>query len=96
MKAIAKTDDGLVVPASIQRRAGIKAGDRLTFKVSSQTITITASAAAYKPTKSEWAAIRKGEAEIARGESASLSGLLHEMDGNSRKVGKKTTRKSSR
>ncbi len=80
MKAIARTDDGLVVPASVQRRAGIKAGDRLTFKVSSQTITITASAAPYKPTKSEWAAIRRGEAEIARGESALLTDLVHELD----------------
>jgi hypothetical protein len=80
MKAIARTDDGLVVPASVQRRAGIKAGDRLTFKVSSQTITITACPAAYKPTKAEWEAIHRGEAEIACGESALLTDLVHELD----------------
>jgi len=96
MKAIAKTDDGLVVPASVQRRAGIKAGDRLTFKVSSQSITITASAPIYRPTKAEWAAIHKGEAEIARGESVTLTDLVHELDRNRRKGGKKTTRKGSR
>jgi AbrB family looped-hinge helix DNA binding protein len=34
-----KTD--LVVPASVRRRAGIKAGDRLEFKVSGGIINIT-------------------------------------------------------
>ncbi len=31
----------LVVPPSVQRRAGLKAGDRLEFKVSGDVITIT-------------------------------------------------------
>jgi AbrB family looped-hinge helix DNA binding protein len=31
----------LVVPSSVQRRAGLKAGDRLEFKVSGGIITIT-------------------------------------------------------
>lgn len=53
---------GLPVPPSVQRRAGIKDGDRLEFKVSSPTITIVpAEPAPYKPTKSELAAIRKAK-----------------------------------
>jgi hypothetical protein len=34
----------------------------------------------YKPTKSEWAAIRKGEAAIARGDSVSLTEFLNGLD----------------
>src|SRR6266481_3835682 len=33
---------GLVVPPSVRRQAGIRAGDRLEFKVSSRKITIVA------------------------------------------------------
>jgi hypothetical protein len=50
----------------------------------------------YKPTKGELAAIRKGEAEFARGEFVTLTEFLHEMDLNRRKVGAKTGRKISR
>ena len=67
------------------------------FKVSGGVITIAAvTGPTYKPTKSELAAIRKGEGELARGESVSLSELLHGMDSGRRKVGAKTTRKVSR
>jgi hypothetical protein len=38
--------------------------------------------ATYKPTKSELAAIRKGEAAIARGEHVSLNDFLHGLDSN--------------
>jgi predicted transcriptional regulator len=34
----------------------------------------------YKPTKAELAAIRKGEAAIARGEFVTLAEFIHEMD----------------
>jgi hypothetical protein len=50
----------------------------------------------YKPTKSELAAIRKGEAAIARGDSISLSEFLHSLTGNRRKSGTKANRKVSR
>ena len=87
----------LVVPPSVRRQAGIKTGDRLRFRVSSpRTIIITASEPAYKPTKSEWAAIRQGEAAIARGESVSLTKFLNELDSQRRKAGAKTGRKISR
>src|SRR5213076_2792920 len=50
----------------------------------------------YSPTKAELAAIRKGRAEIKRGESVTLEQLLHEMDTPNRKASPKRTRKSSR
>jgi predicted transcriptional regulator len=50
----------------------------------------------YKPTKAELAAIRKGEAEIARGEFVTLAEFIHEMDRSHRKVGAQKPRKVSR
>src|ERR1039457_5341123 len=81
MTVIVKSKTGLVVPPSVQRKAGIRSGDRLEFSVYSDTITIApARPATYKPTKSELAAIRKGESAIARGECVSLSDFLHGLD----------------
>jgi AbrB family looped-hinge helix DNA binding protein len=92
-----KSKTELVVPASVRRRAGIKGGDRIKFSVSSGTITIApAKPATYKPTKSELAAIRRGESAIARGEHVSLTEFLHGLDRNRRKAGTKTNRKVSR
>jgi len=55
-----KTKTGLVVPISVLRQAG--------------TITIApVKVASYRPTKSELAAILKGEAAIARGEHVLLN-----------------------
>ena len=97
MTVTVKNETGLVVPPSVQRQAGIRPGDRLEFRVSSGTITITpAKPAAYKPTKSELAAIRQGEAAIARGDSVSLSDFLHGVDRNHRKAGAKASRKVAR
>jgi len=86
----------LVVPPRVQRQAGIKGGDRLTFRASPRTATITAVTPTYKPTKAELAAIRKGEAAIARGEYVSLSDFLHDLDGRRRKAGAKASREISR
>ncbi|HXB66960.1 MAG TPA: hypothetical protein VNY05_01885 [Candidatus Acidoferrales bacterium] len=96
MTTIVKDKAEVMVPRSIRRQAGIKAGDRLEFKASSRTITITATEPAYKPTKAEAAAIRKGEAEIARGEFVTLDDLLHDLDNRRRKGGAKTTQRNSR
>jgi mRNA-degrading endonuclease RelE of RelBE toxin-antitoxin system len=96
MSSISKQQDQLVVPVSVQRRAGIKSGDRLQFKASRRTITITITAVdepGYKPTKAELAAIRKGEAQIASGRFVALPELLHELDSHRRRSGAKTTRK---
>ena len=97
MTVIVKSKTGLVVPPSVQRKAGIRSGDRLEFSVSSNTITIApARPATYRPTKSELAAIRKGESAIARGECVSLTDFLHGLDSNRRKAGTKTSREVSR
>ena len=96
MTTIVKNKTEVVVPRSIRRKAGIKAGDQLEFKASSRTITITVLEPTYKPTKAEAAAIRKGEAEIARGEVVTLNELLHDLDHFRRKGGSKTTPKNSR
>ena len=83
MTVTLKKKTQLVVPPSVQRQAGLKNGDRLEFRVAPGTITIMAVAApTYKPTKAEWAAIRKGEAAIASGESVSLTQFLHGLDSN--------------
>jgi bifunctional DNA-binding transcriptional regulator/antitoxin component of YhaV-PrlF toxin-antitoxin module len=77
-----------VAPVSIQRRAGIKNGDRLKFRVPSGAIAIApAKPATYKATKSEMAAIRNGQAAVARDES---------VDRNRRQAGATTTREVSR
>jgi bifunctional DNA-binding transcriptional regulator/antitoxin component of YhaV-PrlF toxin-antitoxin module len=87
----------LVVPPSVQRLAGIRNGDRLEFKVSARMITIVpAKPPAENPTKSEWAAIRKGQAAISRGESVSLDDFLNGLDRHNRKAGIKASRKVSR
>ena len=97
MTVTVKNTNHLVVPESVQRRAGIKAGDQIEFKVSARTITITATPQqTYKPTKAELAAIRKGEAQIARGETVPLTDLLHDLDRTPRKGGAKATRRVSR
>ena len=97
MTITVKSEAELVVPSSVQRQAGIKQGDRLKFKASPRSITITAvPSRTYKPTKAELAAIRKGEAEIARGEFVTMTELLHDLDHRRRKGGTKTARKISR
>jgi bifunctional DNA-binding transcriptional regulator/antitoxin component of YhaV-PrlF toxin-antitoxin module len=97
MTVTVKNRADLVVPLSVQRRAGIKTGDRLTFKVTAHSILITpVEPPSYKPTKTELAAIRKGEAEIARGEYVTLSDILHDLDRPRRKRGAETARKASR
>lgn len=40
MTVIVKSKTGLIVPPSVQRRAGIKSGDRLEFRVRGGVITI--------------------------------------------------------
>jgi hypothetical protein len=50
----------------------------------------------YTPTKSELSAIRKGRAEIQRGEFVTLDNLLHGMDAPHRKASRKVARKNTR
>jgi bifunctional DNA-binding transcriptional regulator/antitoxin component of YhaV-PrlF toxin-antitoxin module len=97
MALVLKHNIELVVPPGVRRRAGIKAGDQIEFKASRGVITISAvEPQTYKPSRSELAAIRKGEAQIARGEYLTLADVLHSLDRPRRKGGSKTARKVSR
>jgi bifunctional DNA-binding transcriptional regulator/antitoxin component of YhaV-PrlF toxin-antitoxin module len=96
MTVTVKNKTPLIVPQAIQRMAGIKAGDRLEVKASARTITITAVGQTYKPTKAEWAAIRRGEAALARGESVSLTEFANDWDSHRCKASPKSSRKVSR
>jgi bifunctional DNA-binding transcriptional regulator/antitoxin component of YhaV-PrlF toxin-antitoxin module len=96
MTVTVKSKTPLVVPQAIQRLAGIKSGDLLEVRASARTITITAVERTYKPTRAEWAAIRRGEAALARGESLSLAEFANDMDSRRRKASLKGSRKVSR
>jgi predicted transcriptional regulator len=85
MTVTVKNKSPLIVPQAIQRLAGIKAGDRLEVRASARTITITAVEQTDKLTKAEWAAIRRGEAALARGESVSLTEFANDLDSHRRK-----------
>jgi hypothetical protein len=50
----------------------------------------------YTPTKSELSAIRKGRAEIQRGEFVTFDKVLHGMDAPHRKASRKGARKNTR
>jgi predicted transcriptional regulator len=92
MTVVLKSNTDLVVPPSVRRQAGIKAGDQLEFKASQRTIIITAiKPPTYKATRAELATIRKGEAEIARGEYVTLTEVLNGLDHPRRKSRTKTT-----
>ena len=96
MTTIVKKKTEVVAPRSIRRQAGIKDGDKSEFKASSRRIIITSPEPSYRPTKAEAAAIRKGEAEIERGDFVTLKDLLHDLDDRRRKGGAKAATKNSR
>jgi predicted transcriptional regulator len=50
----------------------------------------------YTPTKAEAAAIRKGRAEISRGQFVTLQKLLHDLDTPHRQASRKNARKGTR
>ena len=50
----------------------------------------------YTPTKAELAAIRRGRAEISRGDFVTLEQLKDELESSNRKARKKNARKPSR
>ena len=76
MTITVKSKSGLMVPPSVRRRAGIKAGDRLEFKVSRGVITIVA-----KPdgAKDEYTAEQRRaiDREIAKGLEDIRQGRVH-------------------
>src|SRR5207249_816164 len=93
---------GLNVPETITRKAGIKPGDLVEFRVREGTITIHAASPVnqsshplYTPTKAEAAAIRRGRAAYKRGDYVTLDQLHDELDRARRDARKKISRKAS-
>ena len=70
MTVTVKNKMPLVVPPTVRRRAGFKSGDKLEFKVAGGVVTILP-----KPdpddtlTPEEEKVVRRGEAQLKRGES---------------------------
>lgn len=100
---VAVKKQGIRVPQTITRKAGIKAGDLVELTVRQGTITIHAAARIdenrsplYTPTKAEAAAIRKGRAAYKRGDYVTLDQLHDELDAARHESRKKVTRKISR
>ena len=86
----------LVVPPSVRRLAGIKAGDRLEFTASQGVITIKAVATpTSRSVRAELAAIRGVEAGIAGGACVTLTDLLRNVDQSRRTSGAKAARRVS-
>jgi bifunctional DNA-binding transcriptional regulator/antitoxin component of YhaV-PrlF toxin-antitoxin module len=94
--------EGISVPKTIAKRAGIRPGDVVEFTVRKGAITIRAAANAdesryptYTPTKAEAAAIRRGREAYERGEFSTLADIHKGMDAARRVARKKVTRKIS-
>jgi AbrB family looped-hinge helix DNA binding protein len=74
MTVTVKNKTPLVVPPAVRRRAGLKSGDRLEFKVSGQVITILPKQATNgEYTPAERRAIDRGIAESERQYAAGKS-----------------------
>jgi AbrB family looped-hinge helix DNA binding protein len=73
---------GLVVPHSVRRKAGIKAGDKVEFKVAGGVINIVPkhSEADDVLTPEESALVKKSEREMRRGKYLTLAQLRHDVD----------------
>jgi len=94
--------EGLSVPKTIAKRAGIRPGDVVEFTVRKGAITIRAAAHAdegrypiYTPTRAEAAAIRGGRAAYERGEFSTLADIHKGVDAARRGARKKVARKAS-
>src|SRR5689334_11070490 len=90
----------LVVPSTIRRRAGIRAGDPVEFKTARGVITIIAKEPAarrraYTPTKAELLGIQAGRRDIKNGEYVSLAQLTDELASRSRQARSKSPAKVS-
>lgn len=68
MTTVVKDRTPIVIPPTIQRQAGIKAGDRLEFKVSGKTITVHTKAVEDEYTPEQRRAIDDRIADARKGE----------------------------
>lgn len=84
MTVVVTSTTELVVPRSVRRKAGIKAGDRVEFKVSRGVINIIpskqSSIADDTLTPEESALVKKAEREMRQGKYVTLAQLRHDLD----------------
>lgn len=74
----------ITVPKSVRRKAGIKPGDRVEFRVSGHVINIIpkpkrVAAGDQTLTPEEAKLVRRGEAQLKRGESQSWRDVKHAL-----------------
>lgn len=102
MTTVLKGTDPLVVPLSVRRRAGMKAGDRLEFKAARGVITIVAQAPdsrdeeASEQRKIIDAQVAVGLADIRRGRLSRRFDTVEEMLASLKAPPLKGTGKSAR
>ena len=78
MTVTVKPKTEIVVPRSVRRQAGIKTGDRVRFTVAGRVISIVPELPADDTlTPAEAKIVRRGEAQLKRGESKSWRDVKH-------------------
>ncbi len=85
MTVTLKKKTPLVVPDRVRREAGFKTGDRLEFKVSRGAVTILPKPSVPSDsddtlTPAEAKIVRRGEAQLKRGESKPWDAVKHALE----------------
>src|SRR6266700_4869253 len=96
MTVTLKKKTPLVVPDRVRREAGFKTGDRLEFKVSRGAVTIlpkpSVTGADDTLTPAEAKIVRRGEAQLKRGESKPWGAVKHALERSTIRRGAKAAR----
>ena len=80
MTVTVKNKTPLVVPPGVRRRAGFKSGDKLEFKVAGGVVTILSKQDSDDTlTAGEERIVRRGEAQLKRGESKPWRAVKHAL-----------------
>jgi bifunctional DNA-binding transcriptional regulator/antitoxin component of YhaV-PrlF toxin-antitoxin module len=80
MTVTVKNKTPLVVPPSVRRLAGFKSGDKLEFKVTAGVVTILPKGDSDDTlTPEEEKIVRRGEAQLRRGESRPWRAVKHAL-----------------
>lgn len=78
MTVTVKNKTSLVVPPAVRRQAGFKSGDKLEFKVAGGVVTILPKQDSGDTlTAEEERTVRRGEAQLRRGESRPWRAMKH-------------------
>jgi AbrB family looped-hinge helix DNA binding protein len=95
--AVLVTDSEVIIPASVRRRAGIKAGDRVEFEASSGVITVrkTADQDEYTPAQRRIIEPRlaKSHEDVRQGRVYGPFAASAELERSLREVGKASAAK---